>query len=723
MRRSLNLGLMEDIRAETGSKIVIVMLFLMIGLAIYLSDVEPVVENIYVMPAVTLSILFLVVLTLALTPQGYVVYRWVPFLGLVLLEPVLLSVYHHAGILYLIPLLTLITPLLFDERTGVLQAAIQTVIVIVFTSPLSLASDQAFFAILVLWLILGSSILTLRSISSTLEELNKRYLENKHLLNQAREQQGRLNELVKERTEGNIQLARLNQLANHLRQVAEDERKIKEEFVTRVSHELRTPLNMIIGFCTVLIESNAEKLKRLPHTVVEDLEVILRNSQHLSRLINDILDLSQINAGQMAILKEDAQISEMVVEAVEAVQPLYKSKGLYLHTEIQPDLPLISCDRTRIVEVLLNLLSNAGRYTQEGGVTVRAKARQQAVEIQVVDTGIGIPKQKQDRLFDPFYQVDGGIRRKYGGTGLGLSISKNIIELHNGRMWVESDEGKGTTFTFQLPVEEPVVSSPSVRRWLNPYLPEARAHGRPFDADEKILPRIVTVDPDGDLTRLLQRYMSPGEYVAVETLAAGINEVNLTPARFLVVNTDQISRDMEYLRSTQPLPFSIPAILCSIPTGERIRAQMDIFDALVKPISQKALAETMTKLGAEIKAVLIVDDDPDVRRLMKRMLLLVNPQIEVFTASNGVHAIQAMKRHVVDAILLDLAMPKMDGYEFLEAKKGIPGYAETPVVLISAHLTNEKPIVSDGLGVVVRGGLTIQEFLKCLSSLTSVFGS
>lgn len=723
MDKTLMMDLMEEIRVEIGGKIIVGLLFVLIGLAIYLSDVEPVVENIYVMPAVTLSILSLVVLTLILTPMGYVWYRWVPVLGMVVLEPVLLSVYHHAAILFLIPLITLITPLLFDERTGVLQAAIQTAIVFLFSSPLSLASEQVFFLILTLWLILGVAVLTLRSISLTIEELNKRYLENKQLLNQARDQQGRLNELIKERTEGNIQLARLNQLANHLRQAAEDERKIKEEFVTRVSHELRTPLNMIIGFCTVMIESNAEKLKRLPHSVVEDLEVILRNSQHLSRLINDILDLSQINAGQMAILKEGALVSELVVEAVEAVQPLYKSKGLYLRMEIQPDLPLISCDRTRIVEVLLNLLSNAGRYTEEGGVTVRAKARQRAVEIQVVDTGIGIPKQKQDRLFDPFYQVDGGIRRKFGGTGLGLSISKNIIELHNGRMWVESDEGKGTTFTFELPVEEPTVSSTSARRWVNPYQPDARAHGRPFDADEKILPRIVTVDPDGDLTRLLQRYMSPGEYVPVETLAEGINEVNLTPVRFLLVNTDQISRDMEYLRSTQPLPFSIPVILCSIPTSERYRAQLDIFDALVKPISQKDLAETMAKLGAGIKTVLIVDDDPDVRRLMKRMLLLVNPQIEVFTASNGLHAIQAMKRHVVDAILLDLAMPKMDGYEFLEARKEIPGYAETPVVLISAHLTNEKPIVSDGLGVVVRGGLTIQEFLKCLSSLTAVFDS
>ncbi len=285
--------------------------------------------------------------------------------------------------------------------------------------------------------------------------MNKKYSENVVLLDEAREKQGMLNELVKERTDANIQLARLNQLANHLRQIAEDERKIKEEFVAKVSHELRTPLNMIIGFCTILIESNGERLKRLPKSIVEDLEVILRNSQHLSRLINDILDLSQINAGQMAIVKEETDLPELIGEAVSSVQLLYESRNLYLRTDIQSALPKICCDRTRIVEVLLNLLSNAGRYTEQGGVTIRASKKEQSVEVQVIDTGIGIPKQKQERLFDPFYQVDGSIRRKYGGTGLGLSISKNIVELHNGRMWVESEEGEGTTFIFQLPIEEP----------------------------------------------------------------------------------------------------------------------------------------------------------------------------------------------------------------------------------------------------------------------------
>jgi CheY-like chemotaxis protein len=341
----------------------------------------------------------------------------------------------------------------------------------------------------------------------------------------------------------------------------------------------------------------------------------------------------------------------------------------------------------------------------------------------VIDTGIGIPKQKQEHLFDPFYQVDGSIRRKYGGTGLGLSISKNIVELHKGRMWVESEEGQGTTFIFQLPILEPAANPKSAMRWFNPNQTEYQPPAHPLGAEEKVEPRIVLVDPDGDLTRLLRRYMGQVEYITTEDLAQGIIEVNQTPSRLLLINTDQITNDMEHLRSIDPLPSSTPAILCSIPTSRKARAQWDIFETLVKPISQKALVGSITKLGPDIKTVLVVDDDPDTRRMVKRMLNQKNRELTVLTASNGVHALQVMKRQVVDAILLDLIMPKMDGYQFLEAKKELPEYKDTPVILISAHMIQEHPVVSDGLAVVMRGGLTIQQFIHCLSDLSATLGS
>jgi CheY-like chemotaxis protein len=241
--------------------------------------------------------------------------------------------------------------------------------------------------------------------------------------------------------------------------------------------------------------------------------------------------------------------------------------------------------------------------------------------------------------------------------------------------------------------------------------------------EESIQPRIVTVDPEGDLTRLLRRYMGQGEYIPTSDLVQGVQEVNQTPSRLLLVNTEQIASDLEQLRSIEPLPFSTPAILCSIPTSQKTRAQWDIHDILVKPISQKALVESIEKLGPSVKTVMVVDDDPDTRRLIKRMLARKNKEISVVTANNGIHALQVMQRQPVDAILLDLVMPKMDGYQFLETKNHLDEYKGIPVILISAHQIQERPIVSDGLGVVVRGGLTIQQLIQCLSDLSATLGS
>jgi signal transduction histidine kinase/CheY-like chemotaxis protein len=712
----------EEIKSEIGTQVIFILLLVFIALAIFSSDAQPVVNDLYAMPAITLGIVGIVILTLALFSRGYAVYRWAPFLGLVLLPPALFYTYQEPGVLVLLLVAALITPILINDLAGVLLAAFETVLILLTRNILPLTADQVFYSILGLWVVLGISILTLRNLFETIAELNKKYNENAVLLESAREAQGQLNGLIKERTEANIQLARLNNLANHLRQIAEDERKTKEEFVAKVSHELRTPLNMIIGFCTVLMESSENRIKRLPQSIQADLEVILRNSQHLSQLINDILDLSQINAGQMAIVKDETDIPGLIEEAVVSVRPLFESKNIYLRTEVDTPLPQVWCDRTRLVEVLLNLLSNAGRYTHEGGVTVRARPVDHSVEIQVTDTGIGIPRQKQERLFDPFYQIDGGIRRKYGGTGLGLSISKHIVELHGGRMWVESEEGKGTTFLLHLPVQERVMDSKSARRWFNPHQPEIEQPAHAIDSQQKIEPRIVTVDPDGDLTRILRRYMGRGEYIPTPDLAAAIAELDRTPAQLLLINTERISDDLDQLRVAEALPYSTPAILCSIPTSRKTRAQWDIFDILVKPIREDDLADSLTRLGPDVKTVLVVDDDPDNRRLMKRMLRQKKPGMDVLMASSGVHALQVLKRQSVDVILLDLIMPTMDGFQFLEAKKEQPGCQDVPVILISAYMLQQRPAVSDGLGVVMRGGLSLQQFLRCIDTLTNVLG-
>ncbi len=181
-----------------------------------------------------------------------------------------------------------------------------------------------------------------------------------------------------------------------------------------------------------------------------------------------MLDLSQIEAGQMALTKEYVAFADVVTAAVTAVRPLFDSKGLYLKTEIAPDLPPVFCDATRIREVMLNLLSNAGRFTETGGVTVRIGTQGSMLQVDVADSGPGIAADDLNKLFQPFSQADNSIRRRYGGTGLGLSITRRFIELHDGEIRVTSTPGQGSTFTLQIPLAAPAPYRPEASRWLEP---------------------------------------------------------------------------------------------------------------------------------------------------------------------------------------------------------------------------------------------------------------
>ncbi len=266
------------------------------------------------------------------------------------------------------------------------------------------------------------------------------------LLEETRDRRAELRQALEDLAAANLQLTRLNRLAQGLRQAAEDARRAKEQFVANVSHELRTPLNMIIGFSEMILQAPETYGRGLPSALLADLSIIFRNSQHLAGLIDDVLDLSQIEAGRMALSRERVALPEIIDAATVAVRPLYTSKGLCLATEVAPDLPLIFCDRTRIREVLLNLLSNAGRFTERGGVRICAWREGSEVAVSVADTGPGIASQDRERLFQPFQQLNGSQRRLHQGSGLGLSISKAFVELHGGRMWLDSELGSGTVF-------------------------------------------------------------------------------------------------------------------------------------------------------------------------------------------------------------------------------------------------------------------------------------
>jgi len=254
-----------------------------------------------------------------------------------------------------------------------------------------------------------------------------------------------------------IQNARLfREIEEKSRELAEGS-KHKSQFLANMSHELRTPLNAILGYAELMLDSIYGEPSDKMRTVLERLQ---SNGRHLLGLINDVLDLSKIEAGQLTLSLNDYSLSDLVHGVVSAVEPLAAEKRLAFKAEVAPDLPTGRGDGRRLSQVLLNLVGNAIKFTDKGEVAIRASATNGAFTVAVCDTGPGIPATDQAKIFEEFQQADSSITRKKGGTGLGLSIAKRIIEMHGGRIWVESEPGKGSTFCFTLPVRVEAQAGP-----------------------------------------------------------------------------------------------------------------------------------------------------------------------------------------------------------------------------------------------------------------------
>jgi anti-sigma regulatory factor (Ser/Thr protein kinase) len=515
----------------------------------------------------------------------------------------------------------------------------------------------------------------------------------------------------------------LNKLAHGLRLIAENARAAKEQFVANISHELRTPLNMIIGYSEMILQSPLMYGRKIPGSLLADITVIQRNAEHLSHLIDDILDLSQIEAGQMALTKEYISFKEVIEFAITAVKPLYKMKGLYLQSEVPEELPMVSCDRTRIREVLLNLLSNAGRFTEKGGVHVRAWQEGDYLLVSVYDTGPGITGEDQKRLFQPFEQLDSSIHKRFGGTGLGLAISKQFIEMHDGKIWVESQLGTGTTFTFRIPVSSPASGVSDFTRWFSPYISyEQRTH-LPKRSKGITHPRFIVLEPNAVLQRLLHRYLSDVEIVSVANMEEVNQELSRSPAQALLINHPSIGGSLEDLVDMQSLDQGMPVIGCYLPGEEDQAANMDVSRILVKPISRAHLIDALNSINVIQGTVLIIDDESDALQLYGRMLTSTQRKYRVLQARDGQEALNLLQEYTPDVILLDLIMPNMSGFQFLEARNQKPELKRIPVIIITARDPVGHPIMSNKLLVTQRDGFSVRQLLVCIRVLSQVLSA
>ena len=451
--------------------------------------------------------------------------------------------------------------------------------------------------------------------------------------------------------------------------------RLKSEFLSSMSHELRTPLSAVIGFADLLLEGidgdlNAEQR--------EDIGQIHSSGNSLLELINEILDLAKIEAGKMTLDLGEVKLAEVVSAVAATMHPLAAAKGLRLETEVPADLT-VTGDPLRIRQVVTNLLSNAIKFTGRGGVTVRCEDAGEQVRVLVSDSGIGIPPEAQQIVFEEFRQAEAGTTRKYGGTGLGLAIAKKLVELQGGAIGLESVVGKGTTFWFSLPKALP--SSGTLR-------PAASAPVLALPAQTRDL--VLVVDERAATRRVIVRRLEKSGFKTVE---AGAADGALSLARELhpaAITLDLLMPGVDGWRvlnelKSNPATADIPIVMVRILEGREVALEMGARAFLAKPYRQRDLVDAVKGAIGHLEGadVLCVDDGHSAREMFRRALVAAGATVR--TVATGEQALAEVQRKLPDAVCVDFMMPEMNGFELVARLRGQDAMRRVPIIVLSAH--------------------------------------
>jgi signal transduction histidine kinase/CheY-like chemotaxis protein len=537
------------------------------------------------------------------------------------------------------------------------------------------------------------------------------------LLEQARDRKVELEQALADLANANRRLALTGERMAVLRAIAEEAQKAKAMFVAKVSHEFRTPLNMIIGLVSLMVETPEMYDVVMSPEMSSDLEVVHRNCVYLANMVNDVLSLTQMEAGRLVLHREQVDLRKLIDSAVTVVRPLVGKKGLSLQVEAPDGLIQVYCDATRIQQVILNLVSNAARFTIEGGITVRVKREDQRIVVSVTDTGPGISAEDVEMIFEPFCQGSGDIWREKGGTGLGLSISKQFVQLHGGRMWLKSEVGVGSSFLFELPasplaghIARPGHHIRADWMWREGAFLRADQVGV---ADQLAKPRLVVCDETGALYSQFAGYVDQAEFIEAHDLDLAVKALQQCPAHALVLNVaapETLWSQIECARAQVP---DTTIVGCSVRQPMSHALEAGAAGYLTKPVTRAQLEKVIQNLDKPISRVLVVDDDPDVLRLFTRMLHVCDDSLSVITASCGERAVEMACSDPPDLVLLDVFMPRMDGWQVLERLRGEDSTVGIPILFISAQDLIERPPESQLLVTALGEGLSISQLLQC----------
>ncbi|MBI4587901.1 MAG: response regulator [Candidatus Rokubacteria bacterium] len=492
--------------------------------------------------------------------------------------------------------------------------------------------------------------------------------------------------------------------------------KMKSDFLAKMSHELRTPLNSIIGFSDLVLSG---AFGQITDKQRDALGRVVRNAKNLLQLINDILDLSKIEADRLTLKLGPVNLKVLVDAAVGNLEFKALERKISLKAEVDAGIPMLQADEVRLLQILNNLLSNAVKFTHEGGVTLTAAlAANGRVLIAVRDTGIGMDAKELSNLFTEFYQADTSRTRKYEGTGLGLAITRRLVEAMGGTIGVESRLAEGSTFTVTLPA---VAAGPLAETVTLPPPTPARVTPRPaFKGPRKIL----VIDDDPEIHTLITENLKDTGSTFLRALDgdAGLKVARETRPDLILLDIRMPNKDgWEVLHDLKAntITAGIPVVIMSSVDNTALGFSLGAADYLIKPVNRDGLSQTLSRLsiGPGSGYILVVDDDEESAAVVKEALEVKNFRVAV--ASNGKQALQAIAQQLPRLIVLDLMMPVMDGFELLAHLRGEATTKDIPVVILSAKdLTPSERAALDGKiqALFQKGQVTLDQLISDVQS-------
>ncbi|RLC81977.1 MAG: hypothetical protein DRI61_03125 [Chloroflexi bacterium] len=464
--------------------------------------------------------------------------------------------------------------------------------------------------------------------------------------------------------------------------------RMKTEFISTVSHELRTPMTSIKGYTDLLYMGMVGELNERQKRF---LRIVKNNADRLATLVSDILDISRIESGRIRLNLQPVDLTEVLDEVTPVFQRTIEEKSLNYIVNIPDDLPPLWADRDRLNQILTNLISNACNYTTEGGtVKVEARVVDDKVQVDVTDTGIGIAPEDLPKVFDRFFRADNPVVRQSPGTGLGLSITKAFVEMHGGEIWVRSQLGKGSTFSFTIPIAEAEA-------------PEKVERPTPVRERRKIL----VVDDDRDVAELIRHNLEKEGYEATIALSG---KDALWLAKELspdLITLDVLLGDMDGFEVLEQLKAdeataSIPVIIVSVLAEQEKGFALGAADYVIKPFEEERLLRSVRNLlesldGGKLDKILVVDDDKDITGWLVEVLSRHNYRVR--GVYSGEEALKAVEEEPPDLILLDLKMPGMDGYEVLKRLRAQETTRHIPIIVITASPVDKEKAKVKVLGL------------------------